>query len=171
MIITIGGPPGAGTTTNAKLISKEFDLKHIYVGMIFRELAKEKKMSLEEFSRYAERNEKVDKKVDERQVALAQDKTLVEGRISAFLIKADLKIWLDAPLEVRVKRLALREKKSFEEMLELTQMREESEKKRYEKFYQINLKDLSIYDLVINTSKWNIQGVYSIIKRAILNLR
>ena len=48
--------------------------------------------------------------------------------------------------------------------------REASEKKRYKEIYNIDLDDLSIYDLVIDTSKWDVEGVFNIVSSAIDNL-
>ena len=36
MRVTIGGPPGSGKTTVAKIVSNEIGYKHIYTGDIFR---------------------------------------------------------------------------------------------------------------------------------------
>lgn len=56
MIITIGGLAGSGTTTAADVLSKKIDIPFISAGSIFRDMAKEKEMSLIEFSKYAEDN-------------------------------------------------------------------------------------------------------------------
>jgi cytidylate kinase len=50
MIITIGGLPGTGTTTIARLISEKYGLNHVCAGFIFRDMAKENNMTLKEFS-------------------------------------------------------------------------------------------------------------------------
>jgi len=169
MKITIGGLPGSGTTTSARLIERNLGFKHIYAGMIFREIAEEKGMSLEEFSRYAEENREIDELVDRKQKELSEkyENCIVEGRVAAYFVDADLKIWLIAPFEVRVKRVANREKKSFEEAKEKIEIREKSERSRYKEFYDIDMDDLSVYDLIINTDKWEPAGVYKIIEKAI----
>ncbi|WP_423792341.1 (d)CMP kinase [Methanocaldococcus indicus] len=176
MIITIGGLPGTGTTTIAKKIAKTFNLRYVCAGLIFREMAKEMNMSLEEFSKYAEKHKEIDEEIDRRQIELAKKGNIVlEGRLAAWMllregIKPDLSIWFKTPIEIRAERIAKRENQSFEEALEKMKLREESEKKRYKDIYNINLDDLSIYDLVIDTSKWDIRGVFNIVSMAILNL-
>jgi cytidylate kinase len=49
--------------------------------------------------------------------------------------------------------------------------REASEKKRYKEIYNIEIDDLSIYDLTIESSKWDAKGVFNIIEKAIDNLK
>jgi len=66
MKITIGGLPGSGTTTSARLIERNLGFKHIYAGLIFRELAEERGMSLEEFSKHAEGNRDIDNLIDRK---------------------------------------------------------------------------------------------------------
>ena len=59
-VITISGVPGTGTTTIAKLLSKQLDLPLVYTGETFRKLAKEHKMNLEDFSELAKSNPEID---------------------------------------------------------------------------------------------------------------
>ncbi len=167
MILTVGGLPGSGTTTLSRKVSEQFSLTHVYAGKIFREMAQEKGVSLEEFSTKAEADETIDVEVDQRQIELAGENTVVEGRMTAHLVDADLKIWLAAPLDVRAQRVSARETISYEESLEKITKREKSEKKRYKKYYTIDIDDLSVYDLVINTRLWDAEGVFQIVKAAI----
>jgi cytidylate kinase len=177
MIITIGGLPGTGTTTMAKKIAEKYNLRHVCAGFIFRDMAKEMGMDLAEFSKYAEENEEVDKEIDRRQVEMAKEGNIVlEGRLAAWMliknnIKIDLAIWLKAPPMVRAERISIRENEDVEEAMRKMLEREQSEKKRYKEIYNIDIDDLSIYDLVIDTSKWGIDGVFNIICTAIDNLK
>lgn len=171
MILTIGGPIGSGTTTVAKAIAEEKGLTHIYAGNIFRKMAEEKDMTLAEFSSLAEGDESIDREIDRRQKEEAKKGScIVEGRLSALMIEdADLKIWLTAPLDVRVDRVCDREDKDVEKARNETLKRESSEKKRYKEIYDIHIEDLSRYDLVLNTAHWDAQGVTEIILGAIKN--
>ncbi len=45
--------------------------------------------------------------------------------------------------------------------------RERSENKRYEHYYGINLDDFSIYDLVIDSSRWDEMEIVAMIKVAV----
>ncbi len=172
MIITIGGAVGSGKTTVAKALAKRFGLRHISAGEVFREMAKEKGMTLQEFSKYAENNHEIDKELDRRQIELArQGNAVIDGRLTGWLIDADVKIWLTAPLEVRAKRVEKRENKSFQTALEETRDREESEAKRYKEIYNIEISDMSPYDIVLNTQLWNAESVIEIIEKMISSLQ
>jgi len=177
MIITIGGPPGSGTTTISKLIAKRYGLKHVCAGFLFRDMAKKMDMDLSEFSKYAEEHPEIDKEIDAMQVEIAKEGNVVlEGRLTAWILKKHnieptISIWLKAPPMVRCKRISERENRDIEKTLWDMIEREKSEKKRYKEIYNIDLEDLSIYDLVIDTSPWDVEGVFNIICTAIENLK
>ena len=170
MRITISGLPGSGTTTVAKLLSEELSVELISAGELFRQIAEEKKLPLEQFNELAENNDDFDRQIDERQgeEAMKRENVIVEGRLSGFFVPdADLKIWLKAPVEVRAKRIAHREAIAYEEALSAMNNRERSENKRYEQYYGIDLNDLSIYDLVIDSSRWSEMDIVEMIKVAV----
>lgn len=172
MIVTISGLIGSGKTTLATALAKKFKLRHVSAGIIFRKMAKERRMTLAEFSKFAEGSEEIDREVDARQVQLAQrGGAVVDGRLSGWLVKnADIKIWLKASLEERAKRVAKRENKSLEAALRETKEREASEARRYKEIYGIDLSDLSIYDAILNTDIFNAEEVAKIIE-AIVKVR
>jgi len=160
MIVTIGGSVAAGKSTLAKGLSGKLGFQRLSAGEIMRQMASEKGMSLMDFSRYAESHPEVDREIDERQrsLALGGGNFVVDGRLSAYFLKPDLKVWLMAPLEVRAKRVIGRgdEYGSLEEASKAISEREGSERRRYREFYGIDLSDLSFYDLVINTGRFDI---------------
>ena len=174
MRITISGLPGSGTTTVAKLLSEELSVELISAGELFRQIAKEKKLQLEQFNELAEYNGECDRQIDERQGedAMKRENVIVEGRLSGFFVPdADLKIWLKAPVKIRARRIAGREKIANEEALFAMKDRERSEHKRYEKYYGINLDDLSIYDLMIDSSRWHERDIVEMIKVTVEGVR
>lgn len=169
MKITISGPPGSGKSTLSKTISVKFGLELVSMGDIFRKCAQDRCMSLDEFGQIARCNEKIDREIDEMQKMIANEKDniVIEGRLSGFILEADLKIWLKAPLEIRAQRIAKRECKSTEKAIEETSAREECERERYLKYYDIDIKDMSVYDLVIDSSKWSGQEISEIVEKAV----
>lgn len=170
MKITISGLPGTGTTTVAKIIAKKLNLKLISAGEIFRELAIKKGMTLEEFSKYAEENPEIDLLIDRTQKELAEKEkdAVIEGRLSGWFIKdADLRVLLFADPEIRYQRIAKRENKDISTVRRETKLREEIEKRRYQKFYNINIDDWSIYDIIINSGKFSAEKIADIIIKAV----
>jgi len=79
----------------------------------------------------------------------------------------DLKIYLTCPLKERVRRIAKRESRPIEEVLEETKFREENEKDRFLNFYGVDLDDLNIYDVVLNTLYYDIEATARILKKII----
>lgn len=138
----------------AKLISQMLGIKHVSSGTLFRKIAKEKGVSIEKLSKMAEEDPTIDRLIDSRLVEEASKGSMVaDALLAGWLLRdvATLKIWLKAPLEVRVKRIAEREGKDYEVAYKETLERELSEKRRFKMFYNIDLDDLSIYDYVIST--------------------
>jgi cytidylate kinase len=170
MRITISGLPGSGTTTVAKLLSTELSMELISAGEMFRQIANEKELQLGQFNKLAENNDDFDRQIDEKQgeEAMKRENVIVEGRLSGFFVSdADLKIWLKAPVEIRARRIAGREGIAYEEALSAMKNREQSENKRYERYYGINLDDLFIYDLIIDSSRWSERDIVEMIKVAV----
>lgn len=154
-VITISGPHGTGKTTYAKAIAEEFKLRHVSAGILFREAASERGLSLLDFTYKAEEDESVDRYIDEAVRREAEKGGVVlDGQLSAWIAgeKASLKIYSTAPLEVRVKRIAERDGISLQEAEKITVEREEREKARYFKIYKIGVNDLSIYDMIVDTT-------------------
>lgn len=168
MIITISGPPGSGKSTLSKILSVKLGLELVSMGDIFRKCAQDRCMSLEEFGMMAKCNEKIDHEIDEMQkkIAMENDNIMIEGRLSGFFVDADLKVWLKAPLEVRAQRIAKRECKSVTKALAETSEREECERDRYMNYYDIDIKDLSVYDIIIDSRRWSAQELSDIVEKA-----
>jgi predicted cytidylate kinase len=157
VIITISGLPGSGTTTVANILHQKLGLKYVYTGDLFRALAKEYNMDVIEFGKYAEEHPEIDREFERRQAQLARaGNVLIEGRLAGWVAHnegiAAVKVWLDAPLPVRVARVATREPKDYNTILQEVKMRETAERSRYIKTYNFDLNNKSIYDLVIDTT-------------------
>ena len=157
MIITVSGPPGSGKSTLSMKIAEHFNLELVSSGDVFRAMAKEKGVDLEKFGHMAEADPAIDKEIDRRQVELSKTKGdfLFEGRLSGWLIDADLKIMLKTDVGVRTRRIAGRENISHQQAMHETMVRQESEAKRYMEYYDIDITDLTLYDLVIESSVWD----------------
>ncbi len=168
--ITISGPPGSGTTTIAKKISDELEIPLISAGDLFRKLARERGMTVEEFGRYAESNPDIDMLIDrtQKEEAASLDECVVEGRLSAWMVdNATLKVLIFADDRVRFERIARRERKSIEVARQETIARENIEKERYKKYYGIEVDNWSIYDLIINSTSFKADEVVGIILKAL----
>lgn len=157
LIITVGGPPGAGTTTFSKRLAKILGLRYVYAGEIFREEARRRGLTLEEFSRMAEEREEIDRELDSLILdEIRKGGVVAEGRLTGLLAKKEgiecFSIWMDAHPRIRARRIKEREGGDLREILKRMREREESESRRYRRIYGIDIYDLSMYDLIIETS-------------------
>jgi len=169
VVIAISGLHGAGKTTAARTLVKKFGLKYISAGTVFRQMAKERGMTLEEFSRYSERHPKIDRQIDLRTARAArEDNMLVDARLAGWMAKgADIRILLTAPLKVRVLRISKREGRSYKEVLAETVRRERSEAKRFKRFYGIDVDDWSVFDIVLNTEHFGPRAMTRLLELAV----
>jgi CMP/dCMP kinase len=165
MIITIGGLAGSGTSTTASILSNKIGYPQISAGDIFRQMAEDKGKDLMEFSKFAEGNTEIDLEIDQRQAQIAQksEDLIVEGRLSAYFINADLKVWCTAPMDVRAQRISQREDKTIQMAREEIITRERSETHRYLEIHNINIHEMEIYHLIINTHAFKADSVAEII--------
>ncbi|MEM2108960.1 MAG: AAA family ATPase [Candidatus Odinarchaeota archaeon] len=170
LVICISGSAGTGKSTQATVIAKKYGLKYASAGSIFRDIARERGLSLKELSEHVLEDTSIDLEIDKRTKALAKAGNIVlEGRLTAWMTKGieALRIYLRCPLETEIKRVAERDGRSLEEARAETIAREESERVRYSKIYGIDVRDLSIYDIVVNTDIYSIESVTKILITAV----
>lgn len=155
--ITISGPPGAGTTTVAKLLKERTGLPYVYAGELFRNKATEMGMSLADFGKYVEKHHEIDIALDDEMMALLKKgNVILEGRVSGWMAEKKkilaFKVYIDAPEKVRAQRVANRESKDAAVVLKENRVREKSERKRYLAEYGFDILDTKCYDLAIDSS-------------------
>jgi cytidylate kinase len=174
MRITVSGLPGSGTTSLSRYLAERHGFSLISAVEVFRQLAKEHDMELAEFGRLAEGNPSFDKMIDERQkeIAKQRDNVIIEGRLSGWMVpEADLKIWLFAPIGCRIKRIVFRDHIVDEETAgAVTIERERCEAGRYQSYYDIDISDLSIYHLILNSQHWKVDGLGAIVDTGIVQM-
>ena len=169
LIITVAGPHGSGRSTQAIKLAKVFDLRYISTGTLFRERAQQLGVSLGEMSKIAASDDYFDRFLDDR----AKEETrkgcvVLDATLSGWVAEEpDIRIYLTAPFEVRVKRIAEREKRSTSEVEVETRHREEVEVERFRRYYGYDITDLSIYDVVLNTALGDAEGVANILKNVV----
>ncbi len=155
MIITVSGPHGTGKSTYAASLARSLGLRHVSAGVLFRELAKDRNLSLEEFGQLALKDPSIDRLVDEETMKEAENgNVVVDGQLAGWVLKevADLRIYLTAPEKVRLERIAKRDRVGLEEAHKQTLKRENVQSERYKKHYGLRIEDRSIYHLIIDTS-------------------
>jgi predicted cytidylate kinase len=158
MRLSISGPIGSGKTTVCELLARRLGYRMVVSGQVFRQMAKERGLSLAQFGALAEEDPSIDRELDQRMVdiARAEDDVIIEGRLAAYNLERAgvdaFKILLDADAEVRAARVAKRETEDLHKAAIEMLARGRSEALRYKKYYDIDIGDDSVYDMVVDTS-------------------
>jgi cytidylate kinase len=166
----MGGLHGTGKTTYAKALAQQFSLRHVSAGEAFRKLAEEEGLTLQELAEKAEMDPSIDRRIDEavkKEAALGS--VVIDGQLAAWMAEdnADLKIYLTAPDKVRFERIACRDGLTLQEAEHTTREREAREMRRFKELYGIEVKDLSIYHLIIDTSLLPLEDTMKTLKNIV----
>lgn len=174
MIITINGDEGSGKTTVAKRLAEKLNFTRYTTGEIFREMSKKRDLSLVEYLKLGETDPSIDKEVDDYVVKLSKEKDnfIIDSRVAWHFIPDSIKIYLKVDEEEGAKRIfqeilgknnrnETKEKPaSVEYVLQKIRERKETDDKRYMKYYGINIRDQKNYDIVVDTTDLDRDGVY-----------
>jgi len=174
MIITVSGPHGTGKSTYAARLADALRIRHVSAGALFRRIAKEKRISLEDLGEKALEDSSIDKLVDERTRAEAEKgNVVVDGQLAGWVLKdrSDLRIYLTAPEDVRLERIAKRDKVTLEKARVQTERRESVQRERYSRHYGFQVEDRSIYHLVLDTSLGSIEDTAKVLVSAAVMVR
>ncbi len=155
--LTVGGLPGTGTSTLCRLLRDQLGLPYTYAGQIFRDEAARRGLSLAQFGKLCQQDPSVDRGLDARQVdLLAAGGLILEGRLSGWLAHENqlpaLKVWVTCDDAERARRVAERDGGDVEAQRAAMLEREASEADRYRRYYGVDLTDLSVYDLVLDST-------------------
>ena len=169
LVLTVAGPHGSGRSTQALRLADSFGLRYVSTGTLFRERATQLGVSLEEMTRIASEDDAFDRILDERAKEETRKGGLVlDATLSGWVaVDPDLRIYLTAPLDVRVRRIADREGRAVGEVERETHLREAVELNRFRRYYSYDLADLTIYDLVLNTAPFDADAVAHILKNVV----
>lgn len=153
LTITVSGLSGSGKSTIGKAIAKAFGLELKSMGDVFRDSAKEKGISIEEFSK--SRSEETDILLDKKTLEFAKKGNVVLiGRLTAWVAgdNADVKLWVDCDKQTRIKRVAKRENISEEEAKRRIEERDTADAERYSELYGIDVNDKGVYDILFDNT-------------------
>lgn len=141
----------------ARLVADRLGLEHVDGGTIFRSLAAERGMTLADFAALAEEDPSIDIELDERLARRASfGDVVLESRLAGWLAsKADLTgtfVWIGCDELERALRVGGRDGHDHSGALDANRRREASERLRYLKYYDIDLADMSVYSLVVDST-------------------
>lgn len=173
-IITIAGLPGSGKSSAAAGVARELGYEHFSSGDLFRKMAAERGISIEEMNREAEKQKEIDGSVDALLRGLGKEKQniVIDSRIAFHWIPDSFKVFLQLDLAVAAERIfaqvsagerVSQHAASAAQVLENTQKRLESEKKRFSDLYALDFTDTKNYDLIVDTGANDLSSVISTI--------
>ncbi|HUC01997.1 MAG TPA: AAA family ATPase [Candidatus Paceibacterota bacterium] len=176
-IITIAGLPGSGKSSTASGVAKELGYEHFSSGDLFRKMAAERGISIEEMNFTAEKQKEIDKSVDALLRSLGEEKQnmVIDSRIAFHWIPDSFKVFLRLELTIATERMFAQvsagermsqHAASARQMLENTLGRIESEKKRFSDLYAVDFTDARNYDLVVDTGANDLAAVITTIVQA-----
>jgi|YelNatPaOPRAMG01_1025707.scaffolds.fasta_scaffold43811_2 cytidylate kinase len=169
-IITIGGLHGVGKSTYGRRLAEAFGLDYVSTGTLFRELAQERGLSIVELSDLSATDPSIDHMIDESSKRLmAEGDVLFDSLLAGYFAKEyeSFRIYLWAPPEVRMARIASREGKGLKAAEDETLLRERRELERFKRYYGIDVVDTSVYHLVLDTSLLSLETNLKILSEAI----
>jgi len=169
-IITISGFPGSGKSSTAKGVALRLGYEHFSSGDMFRKMAAERGLSIEEINFTAEKQKEIDFEVDKILTEMGKEKNdfVIDSRIAFHWIPSSFKVFLDLDPRTAAERTFVQIKKegrtsqagaSIDEVYDNTLKRIESEQKRYKNLYNIDVTDKTNFDLVVDTDIHNLEEV------------
>ncbi len=157
--ISLAGDLGSGKSTVSKLLIEALGAEYYSTGAIVRSIAEKRGMTVVELNKYMETHPEIDTEIDDGLVALSSvDKPLIiDSRMAWHFTKGTFKVYLSTDIETSALRIMGANRKgehsaTLEETVASTRARRESEKKRYLEQYGVDIKDLSNYSLIVDTS-------------------
>ena len=179
IVIAIGGPGGSGITTIAKMLGKHFKLKHIYAGDLFRKAARER--DYEYFEEFLQQISKGGNNLDLEIDGMLEEygrrgNVVLDSKVYGALAKVkglncDVSIWLDANLNVKVRRHlnkeninGLKKLKRYFEIKRRLKRRYRIDKEKYWRLYKVRYdKPVLYYNIVLDTSNMNEDETFNLI--------
>jgi cytidylate kinase len=160
MVIRVSGYPGSGKTTLCKRLAEALGYQYHYAGGIFREMAKEKGMSIEDFYKALDKDPELEKSIDAKQeeIMCKSDNQIMEGRYAPFqpcpFDTRNVLVMVEPSESAR--RGLLRPENAGRSLADMQRQTEERvlvERKRFNDLYGIeNHLDPKHFDIVIDTT-------------------
>lgn len=157
--ISLAGDLGSGKSTVSEILIERLGAEYYSTGAIVRSVAAKRGMTVVELNKYMETHPELDHEIDEGIAALSDvDKLLIiDSRMAWHFTRGTFKVYLSVDIETSALRImnanrAGEHAATLDETVAETRARRESEKKRYFEQYGVDIKDLTNYDLVVDTT-------------------
>ncbi len=158
--ISLAGDLGSGKSTVAKiLLENNKNMEYYSTGALMRDIAASHGLTIEGLNIYMETHPEIDHEIDDGLKKLSSDERelIIDSRMAWHFVEDTFKIYLSCDAQVCAARIlsANRSEENFEnfdEALRSITGRRASEKKRYFEQYGVDIKDMSNYNFVLDTT-------------------
>lgn len=157
--ISLAGDLGSGKSTVSKILIEKLGAEYYSTGSIVRAIAEKMNMSVVELNKYMETHPEIDHEIDDGLRALSEvDRLLIiDSRMAWHFTRGTFKVYLSCDIETSALRIMNANRQgehsaSLEATVADTAARRASEMKRYLEQYGVNIKDLTNYTLVVDTT-------------------
>ena len=175
-IICVCGMAGSGKSTLAKRLAEKYSCRYFSGGDALKELAIEEgyrdvkcgwwesKEGLSFLERRS-KDQKFDETIDRKLLGFAEKGNVIfDSWTMPWLLKIGFKIWLEASLGNRAKRIAKRDNMEVEEALKALRSKEEQTRKIYKRLYGFDLgKDYEPFHLILDTDNLEADEVFEVL--------
>ena len=155
MQIIISGDIGSGKGTVSKMLAEYFKYPRVSTGDLFREMAKERNMSLIELLQLADEDRKIHQDLDDKVLDILKEKNnlILDARLGAYLAPNAFKVYLKVDEVVGARRILDRDRySSIEQAVEQNKKRQEIARQTFIKMYNFDFQNLRNYNIIIDTS-------------------
>lgn len=173
--ITLSGTLGSGKSTVGKELARRLGVRYISTGQIFRELGQISSLNALQTNLEAETNRALDDAVDDkvRELNKTTPDFVIDSRMAWHFVDEALRVFLSVTPETAAQRImgdrsrATEQYASTEAALNGLRARRDSEIRRYRRLYNVDIEDVSNYDMSIITDDTDISDVVDLILRRI----
>ena len=157
--ISLAGDLGSGKSTVSAILLERLGATYYSTGAICRAIAASHGMTIVEMNKYMETHPEIDHEIDDGLRALSDkaENMVIDSRMAWHFVKDTFRVYMTTELEESAKRILRANREgdhasSLEEMAEEIRARKASERMRYREQYGVDCKDLSNYDLVVDST-------------------
>ncbi len=157
--ISLAGDLGSGKSTVARILIDALGAEYYSTGNIVRGIAESMNMTVGELNTYMETHPEIDNMIDDGLVRLSDDERMlvIDSRMAWHFTRGTFRVYLSTDIETSAVRIMCANRRgehnaTLEETVKATRARRASEQKRYMEQYGVDIKDLSNYSLVVDTT-------------------
>jgi predicted cytidylate kinase len=169
-IVTITGTPGSGTTSVSEKVAELLRYRYFSSGQVFRKIAAERGLTLDQLNRKAESEQHIDYEIDLIIRILGEEASnvVINSRLGYHWIHGSFKVFLTVPTRVAAERTFSQIKaegrsgetsRSVEGEAKTIERRVVMERERYLELYGIDTGNMRPFHLVLDTENRDVDDV------------